>query len=597
MSTRHLLAALVLLASACAGPADHNPAESTRDAPAELILTGGKIAIHAEGPEFVEALAVRDGLVLAAGSAAEVARHAGPATRVLALAGRTVIPGLNDSHAHVVRGGRFYNLELRWDGVATLAEALARVREQAARTPPAQWVRVVGAWSPYQFAERRMPTVAELNAAAPDVPVFVLFLYSQGFLNAAGVRALGLGPDSVPPAGGAYRFVDGGAELLAVPHPAILYQTVGKLPELAPEDQLNSTLHFYRELNRFGLTSAVDAGGGGHAFPEDYAASERLAREGRMPLRVSMYLFPQKPGSELADLRAWTAAHALGEPGAADLRHGYELDGAGENLVWSAGDFENFLAPRPALADAMERELGDVVRELVLRRWPFRIHATYGESIERMLGVFEAVDRAHPFAGLRWLVDHAETIRPEQIERIRRLGGGVAIQNRMAFAGEFFQQRYGAEAAAQAPPLRRLVDSGLPLGAGTDATRVSSHNPWLALYWMVSGKTVGGTLLYGLDNRLTRAEALALYTHGSAWVAGEEDVKGTLAPGRYADLAVLSADYYSVPEEEIRRIESVLTVVGGQIVYAAGPYAGLAPALPPPSPDWSPVARFGGYAR
>ena len=266
-----------------------------------------------------------------------------------------------------------------------------------------------------------------------------------------------------------------------------------------------------------------------------------------------------------------------------------------EFLTWAAGDFENFMAPRPVLERAMDRRLEAVASLLVEKRWPFRIHATYGESIARLLEVFERVDAKHPFAGLRWAIDHAETIRPEQIQAIQRLGGGIAIQNRMAFAGELFVERYGEAAAASAPPLRALLESGIPLAAGTDATRVSSHNPWLSLYWMVSGRTVGGTVLYPPENRLTRTEALRLYTTGGAWLSGEEDRKGALMPGRFADLAVLSDDYFSVPEESIRSIESVLTIVAGEVVYGAEPYAELAPELPPVLPEWSPVARFGGY--
>ena len=176
------------------------------------------------------------------------------------------------------------------------------------------------------------------------------------------------------------------------------------------------------------------------------------------------------------------------------------------------------------------------------------------------------------------------------------MGGGIAVQDRMAFAGEIFAERYGKEAAAHAPPLRAMVRAGIPVGAGTDATRVSSHNPWLSLYWMVTGKTVGGTQLASPENRLSREEALRLYTVGSAWFSGEEEVKGRIAPGQLADFAILSADYLTVPDEQIRTIESVLTVTGGDVVYAAEPFANVAPEpLPAVSPAWSPVAAFGGY--
>ncbi len=564
---------------------------------ADLVLTGGQVATLAHQEGFTEAIAVKDGLVHAVGDDNEVLRFKGPDTQVIDLGGRTVVPGLNDSHAHVVRGGRFYNLELRWEGVPSLKVGLEMIRQQAARTPKGQWVRIIGGWSPHQFEEKRMPTVAELNEAAPNTPVFLLFLYSKGFLNRAGREALGLSEASLVPPGGRYQFVDGGAELIAEPNPTILYQTVGALPHMSEADQVNSSLQFFRELNRLGLTSALDAGGGGHVFPKNYIASERLAMQGRLPLRISYFLFPQRPGRELEDFQAWTEKNEPDKNQDRIKPNGYVLEGGGEFLAWSAGDFENFMAPRPNLDPLMERQLEAVATHLVTQRWPFRIHATYGESIERILAIFEKVDAVHPFDGLRWVVDHAETIRPEQIQRIQRLGGGIAIQNRMSFAGEFFIERYGKEAAMSAPPLRALLESGIPLGCGTDATRVSSFNPWTSLHWLVSGKTVGGTQMYPKGNRLTRLEALGLYTHGSAWLSGEDHLKGTLKPGQYADFAVLSADYFSVPEDEIPNLHSVLTVVAGQPVYGEGPYAALCPELPSVSPSWSPVAEFGGHYR
>jgi predicted amidohydrolase YtcJ len=205
------------------------------------------------------------------------------------------------------------------------------------------------------------------------------------------------------------------------------------------------------------------------------------------------------------------------------------------------------------------------------------------------------VNREIPLAGLRWFFDHAETISDRNIERVRALGGGIAIQHRMAYQGEYFIERYGAEAARRSPPIARMLAAGVPVGAGTDATRVASYNPWVALHWLVTGQTVGGTSLYGAENRLDRAQALRLYTLGSSWFSGEEEKKGAIVPGRLADLAVLSADYFSVPEPEIARIESVLTLVGGKVVYGGGEFAPLAPPLPPVSPGWSPTGTYGGY--
>jgi predicted amidohydrolase YtcJ len=579
--------------------------------PADLVVHNALVTTLWDGRPEAEALAARDGRVLAVGSDEEVLALRGPDTRVLDAGGRRLIPGLVDSHMHPTRGGRFYAAELRWDGVPSLARGLEMVREQAARTPEGEWVRVVGGWSPFQFAERRMPTPAELTEAAPDVPVYVLYLYSRGFLNAAGVRALGLSPATETPPGTRYAFTaDGGAVIHAEPHPALLYGTIAALPPLSEEDQALSTRHFYRELNRFGLTSVIDAGGGGHQFPEDYVGTARLAEAGEMPLRISTYLFPQRPGQEAEDFARWTEAYDAGRsaaPGVAGgLEHGFELEGGGEFLAWSAGDFENFMAPRPDLG---ERDYYDglkaVTEKLVREGWPLRVHATYDESVSRILDVFEEVHAAERAAGrpgfgeagggVRWAVDHAETISEDNVARIAALGGGVAVQARMAYAGEFFAERYGAEAAAHAPPLRMLLDAGVPLGAGTDGTRVASYNPWVALYWLTTGRTAGGTRLAAPENRLSREEALRLYTVGGAWFSQEEGVKGTLEPGRFADFAVLSEDFFEVDEEEIPDIEAVLTVLDGEIVYGADEFAGLTSALPPIQPSWSPVRVFGGY--
>src|SRR4029077_15069494 len=221
-------------------------------------------------------------------------------------------------------------------------------------------------------------------------------------------------------------------------------------------------------------------------------------------------------------------------------------------------------------------ELTQVVRLLAQHRWPFRMHATYDESISRFLDVLEAVNKEIPFAGLRWFFDHAETVTERNLERIKALNGGIAIQHRMAYQGEYFIDRYGAKAAQQTPPIKKMLQMGIPVGAGTDATRVASYNPWVSLYWMAAGRTVGGTLLYSEANRLDRLEALRRFTLGSAWFSGEEDKKGAIAPGYLADLAVLSADYLTVAEEEIKGIESVLTVVDGKIVYGAADFGPLA---------------------
>lgn len=567
---------------------------------ADLLVTNAKVVtVDRERPQ-ASAFAVKGGKFIAVGSDSEMGRHRGGKTRVIDARGRTVIPGLNDSHTHIVRGGVFYNLELRWDGVDSLERGLTMIREQAKRTPKGQWVRVIGGWSPYQFKEKRMPTVKELNAAAPDTPTFVLFLYSQGMINRAAVKALGITKDTKAPANGRFEFVDGGAILHAEPDATILYQMIAKPPQLSAADKINSTLHFYRELNRFGLTSAVDAGGGGHRFPEDYTSSETVVSNGEMPIRISYYLFPQTAGKELNDFQRWTSDYQAGKNQDKNLEHGFELEGGGEFMTHSAGDYENFMFARPNLDERgdWKADLHNVATLLVQKRWPLRIHATYGESVAGIMDVFERIAKDRGRFAPRWAIDHAETVRDSELKRIKALGGGIAVQARLAFAGEHFIKRYGKNAASNAPPIRKMLEMGIPVGVGTDGTRVGSYNPWPALYWLVSGKTVGGTQMFSDENKLSREEALRLYTVGSAWFSQEEDVKGRIAPGHYADFAILSADYLSVPEEQIKDIESSLTVVAGNIVYAAIPFQNVAPPpLPAVSPDWSPVARFGGYQK
>ncbi|MFJ8584296.1 amidohydrolase [Streptomyces sp. NPDC093595] len=569
----------------------HGPPEAGY---ADLVLRNGKIHTQDPARPSATALAVRGGRITVLGDDGDINGLVGPGTRIVDALGRRVIPGLNDSHLHVIRGGLNYVLELRWDGVPSLRQALAMLREQAGRTPKGQWIRVVGGWTADQFAERRMPTPSELTAAAPDTPVFVLHLYQSAVLNRAAVRAAGLTRDTPDPKGGQIvrdRTGEPNGLLLAAPSALVLYSTLAKAPVLDEADQKVSTLHFLRELNRFALTSAVDAAGGFQSFPENYATVTELARSGLLSVRIGYYLFPQTAGQELADLRFWTGTIRPGD-GDEWLR----LNGAGENLTWSAADFENFSEPRPELADGYEDEFEQAVRLLIEHGWGFRLHATYEETIRRDLAVFEKLAAEGLFpGGNRWLFDHAETVSPDSLERIAALGGGISVQNRMSFQGSAFADRYGAHAAGTAPPIADMLRAGLPLAAGTDATRVSSYNPWVALHWLVTGRTIGNPPLRPAEQLLSRERALELYTLGGARLTGEEAEKGALAEGRFADFAVLSHDYLTVPVEDIPHIESVLTVVGGRIVYAADTYEGLDEALPPVSPAWSPVAHYGGY--
>jgi predicted amidohydrolase YtcJ len=551
---------------------------------ANLVLMNARVTTLDPARPEATAVAISKGVIQAVGTDREIMSAHSQSAEVIDLGGRRMIPGLNDSHTHLIRGGLNYNMELRWENVPSVADALALLRRQAANTPPPQWVRVVGGWSEFQFAERRLPTLEEINEAAPDTPVFVLHLYAAAFLNRAALRVLGIGKDTPnPPGGEIQRDARGNPTgmLIARPSALILYSTLARGPKLDRDDQINSTRHFMRELNRLGITSVIDAGGGGQNYPEDYDVVHHLEREDQLTIRIAYNLFAQQAGGELTDYERWVA---MTEPGAGSNM--LRMNGAGENLTWSAADFENFLEPRPELAPTMEAELEKIVELLAENEWPFRIHATYDETIDRFLTVFERVNSRRPFK-TRFIIDHAETVSQRNIERIKALGGGIAIQHRMAFQGEYFIDRYGAEAGRLTPPVRQMVETGLPIGAGTDATRVASYDPWVALHWLTTGKTVGGLTLYGEENLLSREEALALWTTGSAWFSGEQERKGRIAPGMFADLAVLSDDFMTVEDSRIRSITSIMTIVGGRIVFADAEFSDRSPPLPPASPAWS----------
>ena len=572
------------LAFACGGTKMEAQTPTETPLPADLILLHGRLATLDERRPLTSAAAIRDGRFVAVGTAAEVMAYRADKTRVLDLGGRPVIPGRNDSHMHPLRGGLNDKLELRWDGVPSLADALRLLREPAQRPPPPQWVRVVGGRTECQVAERRLPTLDEMHAVAPDTPVCVLHLYDRALVNGAALRAVGSTkgtPD--PPGGDIQRDTHGNPTGLRIakPNAMMLYATLAKGPTRSPDDQRNSTRRFLRELNRFGVTSAIDAGGGFQHDPEDDDVVAALHQQGALTVRLAYNLCTPKPRQALAAFQRWTQ---MTRPG------------AGAMPVFSAADFEDVLEPRPGLPPVMDTALRAVSRHLVAHRWPFRLHATHDETITRALNVYEEVNRDMPWAGLHWFFAHGETISDRNIERIKALGGGIAVHNRLAFQGEPVVERAGAQPAQRTPPIRRMLERGVPVGAGTDGTRVSSDHPCVARYWLITGHTVGGLPLSPARNRLDRLEALRLYPVGSAWFSGEAGTTGAMGPGHLADLAVLSADYLAIPEEEVTRLESVWTIVGGHVVDATAAFARLAPPPLPASPDWSPVQHDGGSA-
>jgi predicted amidohydrolase YtcJ len=479
-------------------------------------------------------------------------------------------------------------MELRWDGVKSLADAMAMLKAQVDVTPAPQWVRVVGGFSEHQFVEKRLPTLAELNAVAPDTPVFILHLYDRALLNAAALRAVGYTKDTPEPPGGQILRDSAGNPtglLLAKPNASILYATLAKGPKLPRDYQVNSTRHFMRELNRLGVTGAIDAGGGMQNYPDDYDVIQELADADQLTIRLAYNLFTQKPKEEKDDFLRWTATSQY-KQGTDYFRH----NGAGEMLVFSAADFEDFRQPQPELAPGMEGELEEVVRILAQNRWPWRMHATYDETIDRALNVFEKVNEDTPLAGLNWFFDHAETISEKSIDRIAALGGGVAVQHRMAYQGEYFVERYGAAAAEATPPSSACWKR---------RQRVSRHRRHPRRQLQPLGLAVLAD--HGQDRGRPAAHApaqlpeprpgLRMWTENVTWFSNEQGKKGRIQVGQLADLIVPDRDFFACPESDIADTSALLTVVGGKVVYGAGAFADFDESAPPwPCPTGRPCA-------
>ncbi|MGJ7545223.1 amidohydrolase [Variovorax sp. LT1R16] len=561
--------------------------------PADTVVLNARIATMDPKAPRAQAMAVSGTQFCAVGSDLEMQRWIGPRTRVIDAQGRTVVPGLIDSHAHFIRGGLTYSQELRWDGVASLADAMTMLRDQARRTQPPHWVQVVGGFSPYQFREKRLPTLAEINAATGEVPCFILNLYDRAFLNRAALRVLGFDRDTPNPFGSVLEKDAAGQPTGLVVNTTSLGGLVAlfaRVPKLSDDDQALSTQLYMREMNRLGLTSVVDAGGGGQNYPDHYAGIAKLAAERKMTLRISYNLFAQRPGQELADYQAWSQKVSPGQ-GDDFLR----MAGAGEYILWAATDPANFgksVAPAPII---MESKLAEVATFLVAKGWPIRMHASYDSTASRILDVLEQVNREVPMKRVRWALDHCETLSPRSMERVAAMGGRIAIQNRMSLDGEVFAQTWGRDAAADAPAIGRMRSMGLPVACGTDSSRATSYNPWVSLHWLVTGKTLGDTRLNADRNLVSREEALRMWTVEGAALTGDEARKGSIATGRLADFALLSDDYFAVAEDDIKDITAVFTMVGGEVVHASGPFAAQSPTLVKPMPDWLPVNVYGGY--
>lgn len=518
----------------------------------DLILRNGLVAPEDPRPTSV---AVRAGTILAIGPDAEVAELAGRVTATIDVARRRIVPGLIDSHAHVLRGGITWERELHWAEVRSLEAGLDAIAARAATTPADGWVPVIGGWHPGQFDEGRGPTRADLDGVAPNHPCVVQKLYDDAVLNTPALARCGLLDGSAPDGVEVERDADGRPTGRLVGFPALRF-VAAQMGAPTQAEQRRSLLAFADHLASFGITGAIDPGGLGFGF-DQYAPLFDVWRADELDLRLRLFLSATRAGDELAEIDELTryVPRDFGD----DL---LRITGIGELVVAGCHDMEG-LTPREFDRESRQRML-EVSQLLASRGWPMHVHTILDTSIAAILDGWEEVDRRHPVGPLGFTLAHVEDMSATSLARARRLGLGLAVQNRLMLRAGDTAHVWGTGRVERSPPLRDFVDAGLAIGAGTDGTRVTPINPWRSLWWFVSGRALEGGPRRVPEHRLDRALALALYTRGSAALSGEANRRGSLTAGQAADLCVLDRDYYAVPEHEIAEIRSALTLVGGR---------------------------------
>ncbi len=535
------------------------PATAALAQSADTVLFNGKILTVDKDFSVQQALAIGHGQILATGSSAAMKKLAGDKAKLIDLGGRTVIPGLTDGHIHGIRAALTFGTEVNWIGVPTLKEALEKIRDAAKTQKPGSWIVVAGGWTEEQFAEKRRPTPADIAALAPDNPVYIQHLYDWLLLSPKAMEALNIRDDAdVAPGGKLARDGDKPTGVIEANGNA-LGKVFDKLPKPTMTQQLDGSKKFFREMNGLGITGIVD-GGGVSVYPSTYQAVFKLWHDKELTVRVAYHLCSPKPGSELADLQNLTQ---LLPPGFGDpMLH---FNGPGEILVWADWTDGDITPDGKA-------KLAELLRWAASKGYTIQLHWNPDRTVHDLLDVIEDINKDFPVRDLRWAVLHLYNVSEDSLKRMKSLGLVWGVQDGLYFGGERLQKEVGVEQAKLMPRIATAMKLGLTVAGGTDAHRVSSYNPFVSLQWYLDGTTIGGTQTRGPEEAPSRRQALEMYTRNSAFMANDDDKRGTLEPGKFADLAVLSADYLTAPVKEIGKIRSVLTMVGGKVVYSAAPF-------------------------
>jgi predicted amidohydrolase YtcJ len=508
-----------------------------------------------------EAIAIGGGKILAIGSNRDV-RDRFPQADEIDAAQHTVVPGLVDAHNHAARGGATWNSELHWSGLTTKDAALESIRQAAVKAGPNGWVSAIGGWHQTQFAGTWLPSRAELDSVAPHNPVYVQSLYEVGVANTAAVDAVGLREAAGRLPAGTIDLDSAGVptgKVQGLPAFNLFLAAVGTPNH---EEEIAGTRAMVHDYAALGLTGVGDPGGFGMS-PDRYAALRELHRSGGLNMRMRLFDSATTPGIESSQVDEWLGA--LHDP---DDDEWLRTVGIGEVVHFGCHDFEGL--DDFAISAQSRETLRQISATVAAHGLPMHIHAVMDESIDAILDCWEDVDRVTPIGDLRFSFAHADRISPANIARAKALGVGVVIDARLAFRSSASQAVWGPEALRSAPPLKDITAAGLHLGVGSDATRASSHNPWLCSWWLVAGRSLDGSSQRDGGHLLDRERVLAAQTSGNAWFSFEENGRGTLQPGRWSDLAVLNDDYFTVPVDAIPSLRSELTIVGDRVAYSSG---------------------------
>lgn len=523
---------------------------------ADLILVNGKIVTVDDQFRIAQAVAIKGSRIIAVGKNADVRQAAATGAKVIDLKGRTVIPGLIDNHSHWIRAAE--HDELRFDGVTTRKQALKMLTERLRQAKPGQWVVTLGGWSEEQFTDdpRGFP-LDELDRLAPNNPVAIQAVYNHTYLNSAGLKAAKIDETTADPANGKIEKDAAGKLTGMVRGAGGVAFVAARVPLPAPAEWLDNTRRLVAELNAMGITGWLDAGGRGMG-PKHYEPYQYLADRGELNVRA-FWTTIQQPGTPaqvdevlklIAQQKPFQGNDYFGNVGWGESSYSpvtTQLLRVGGNT--KAEDLFQFRRVAVALAE---------------KGLYYNTHVEMTPVIDAFLDQYEDIAKTVPIKGLRWSFSHLDQVDETQLERMKKLGMSAQIHSRPLIQGALMHKVHG-DKAWDMPPFRRVQDSGIRWGLGSDATAVTTSNPFYTLGFAVTGKMIGGRKV----NRqsVTREEALIAHTRSNAAIVFQESNLGSIQNGKYADLLVLDRDYLTVPADQIKDIQPLMTLVGGKIVH------------------------------